>query len=95
MINPVPQKANYYPVYGPAMVENHTNPEAEAFRQKLKDEINVKQAYVRVEFIQNTLEHYKNSLTQPQMNVLLAELADAQRDFSMLTQQLNAKYGVN
>ena len=88
------QNAGFYPGCSPVMIENHTNPEAEAFRQKLYDEIRTKQAYVKVEFLQNTLEKYKNELTMPQQNVLNAELQNAQRDFALLKQQLNAKYGV-
>ncbi len=97
MINPVPQNIGVYPganpsIY-PVMYENHTNPEAEKFREKTLDEIKFKQAYVKVEFLQNTLEKYKNELTKPQQNVLNAELANAQRELALLKQQLNAKYG--
>lgn len=95
MVNTVNvQNAGLYPGCSPVMVENHTNPEAEAFRQKTLDEIAIKQAYVKVEFLQNTLEKYKNELTKPQQNVLNAELDNAQREFALLRQQLNAKYGV-
>lgn len=97
MINPVPQNIGVYPganpsIY-PVMYENHTNPEAEKFREKTLDEIKTKQAYVKVEFLQNTIEKYKNELTKPQQNVLNAELANAQRELALLKQQLNAKYG--
>lgn len=88
------QNAGFYPGCAPVMLENHTNPEAEAFRQKMLDEIATKQAYVKVEFIQNTLTKYQNELTKPQQNVLNAELLNAQRELASLQQQLNAKYGV-
>lgn len=94
MINPMPQNIGFYPGYGPMMIENHTNPEAEQFRQKMNDEIQFKQAYVRLEFLQNTLSKYANELTQVQKNVLNAEIQNAQRDLSVLQYNLNAKYGV-
>ena len=92
MINPVPQNIGYYPAY-PMVPTPQVSAEAQQFRQKTNDEISVKQAYVRVEFLQNTLEKYNNELTQEQKNVLTADLLDAQRTFAMLKQQLNAKYG--
>lgn len=103
MINPVPQSYGVYPgVYPgpnpnsmyPVMYENHTNPEAEQFRKKTLDEIQFKQAYVKVEFLQNTLNKYDKELTQVQKNVLNGELQNAQREFALLQQQLNSKYGV-
>lgn len=98
MINQVPQNISVYSsayrgIY-PTMIENHTNSEAEQFRNKLNDEIKVKQAYVRMEFLKNTLEKHGSELTKPQKNVLNAELTDAQRDIVLLQQQLNTKYGV-
>ncbi len=95
MVNSVNvQNAGFYPGCTPVMIENHSNPEAETFREKVLDEIKTKQAYVKVEFLQNTLEKYKNELTKPQQNVLNAELDNAQRELALLRQQLNAKYGV-
>lgn len=94
MINSIPQNIGYYPAYGPMMVENHTNPEAEQFRQKMNDEILCKQAYVRLEFLQNTLSKYAGELTQVQKNVLNAEIQSAQRNFAVIQYNLNAKYGV-
>ena len=93
MINPVPQNMGVYPgatqsIY-PVMIENHTNPEAEQFRQKINGEIRIKQAYVRLEFLQNTLSYYANTLTQPQKNVLNAEIQNAQRELALLKQQFN------
>ena len=93
MINPVPQNIGYYPAY-PMAPAPQVSAEAQQFRQKTNDEISVKQAYVRVEFLQNTLEKYNNELTQEQKNVLTADLQDAQRTFAMLKQQLDSKYGV-
>ena len=94
MINPVPQSIGVYPGANPSiypmMYENHTNPEAEQFRQKINGEIRIKQAYVRLEFLQNTLSRYANSLTQPQKNVLNAEIQNAQREFDLLKQQSKA-----
>ena len=93
MVNQVPQNIGAYSGIYPTMIENHTNPEAEQFRQKLNDEIQTKQANVRIEFLQNTLEKYKNTLTKPEQNVLICELSSAQREFALLQQQLNSKYG--
>jgi len=103
MINSVPQNYGVYPgVYTvpnnnsiyPVMYENHTNPEAEQFRRKINDEIQFKQAYIKVEFLQHTLSKYDKELTQVQKNVLNGELQNAQREFAILQQQLNSKYGV-
>ena len=90
MVNSVPQNIGVYPgaypSIRPTMIENHTNSEAEQFRNKVNGEIKIKQAYVRMEFLKNTLEHYNNELTIPQKNVLNAELADAQRELALLQQ---------
>lgn len=94
MVSQIPQNVGFYPGCQPTMIENHTNPEAEQFRAKINDEIKFKQAYVRMEFLQNTLNKCSNELTQVQKNVLIAELTDAQRTFATIQQQLNSKYNV-
>jgi len=93
MVNQVPQNIGYYQAYPMAPIPQ-VSAEAQQLRQKANDEISVKQAYVRVEFLQNTLEKYSNELTQEQKNVLTADLQDAQRTYAALKQQLNNKYGV-
>lgn len=92
MLNSVSKDVRFYPGISPTIIENHTNSEAEQFRNKINDEIKFKQAYVRMEFLKNTLEKYNGNFTQPQKNVLNAELNDAQRELALLQQQLNAKY---
>ena len=92
MISPVPQNVGFYPGFIPAMVENHSNPEAEQFRTKVNNEIKLQQAEIRVQFLQNTLEasdkHMPNKeMTQVQRNVIVAELQDAQRELALLKQQ--------
>ena len=101
MFNSIPQNVGAYPgVYQgpnpntlyPVMYENHTNPEAEQFRAKVNSEIQLQQAKLRVEFLQNTLKDADNhvpnkEMTQVQRNVVFAELQDAQRNFALLKQQ--------
>lgn len=84
---------NYPGCYRPVFIENHSNPQAKAIAEKINDEIKVKQSYVKVEFLQNTLERHKE-LTKPERNVLEGMLADAQRELLQLQCQLNNKYGV-
>ena len=98
MINPVPQNMGVYPgatqsIY-PVMIENHTNPEAEKFREKLYQEIKLNQAEIKVQFLQNTLNasdtHQPNKeMTKVQRNVAEAELQNAQRELALLKQQFS------
>lgn len=84
---------NYPGCYAsPVFVEDHSNPQAKAIEEKFKDEIACKQAHVKVQFIQDTLERHKNSLTNPERYTLEYMLKDAQRELAQVLQYMNAKY---
>lgn len=83
---------NYPGCYAPAgCCKGHLNPQSKAIAEKLNDEISCKQAYVKVEFLQNTLNRHKE-LTVPEKAALEYMLIDAQRELAQLQQKLNAKY---
>lgn len=73
------------PIYpgGPVMIENHSNPKVDATVKKLNEEIAIKQAYIKVEFIKNTLDNNKD-LTNPEKYALGYMLDDAQRELALL-----------
>lgn len=75
----------------PVFIENHSNPQADAIAAKIKDEISVKQAYVKVEFLQNTLKKHKD-LTNPERYTLEYMLRDAQRELAQIQQNMMVKY---
>lgn len=76
----------YYGCYAPRFIENHSiPPEAAAIRKKVNEEIQIKQAYVKVEFLENTLAN--QNLTRPERNALECDLNNARREFERL------KYG--
>ncbi len=84
---------NYPGCYAqPVFIENHTNPQVKIFTEKVKDEISCKQAHVKVEFLQNTLNN--KDLTNPERYTLEYMLRDAQRELAQILQNLNAKYPV-
>lgn len=93
MTDSKPQDVRFYSGIAPTRIENHKNQGTEQLVNKINEEIKCKQAYVRVEFLKNTLERHNNELTQPEKNALNAELSDAQRELALLKQQLCAKYG--
>lgn len=83
---------NYPGCYArPVFVENHSNPQAKAIAEKIKDEIACKQAHVKVEFLQNTLERNKD-LTNSERYTLEYMLKDALRELAQVLRNLNAKY---
>lgn len=88
MINSV----NYPLYYTPIFVEDHSNPEVKAIVKKINEELKIKQAYVKVEFIENTLKN--PNLTKPQRFTLEYMLKDAQREFTMLKIQYKNKQEV-
>lgn len=77
---------NYPSCYMPMMQANLANSQAEAIVKKVNDEVAVIQAYQKVQFIQNTL--MSHNLTQLERTALENLLRDAQRDFSILKQQI-------
>ena len=97
-MNQVSQNIGVYPVgypsLYPTMIENHTNPEAEQFRQKVYQELQLQQAELKVQFLQNTLNASDNrqpnkEMTKVQRNVVVAELQNAQRELALLKQQFS------
>jgi len=85
---------NYPGCYAPKFVENHSNPQADAFAKKMNDEIQMQQAKAKVEFIKNTLVNHEKELSQPEKNVLQYMYKDAQIELAQLTYKLNNKYNV-
>lgn len=94
MFSQIPQSVDCYPIYR-TYSASQVNSETDKFMQKIDDEIRVKQAYVRAEFLRNTLEKCSNELTKSQKDALTTELQNVQRESAMLIQQLNVKYGVH
>lgn len=86
-MNPV----NYPGCYAPANVGYVAYPQQNPIVAKLNDEISYKQAYVKVEFLQNTLDRHKD-LNPAERNAIEIMLRDAQRDLAILKQQLDMKY---
>ena len=84
----------FYPGCHQVVANPAVQSEMTSFKDKINDEIQFKQAYVKVDFLKNTLEKHGKELTPVQKNVLMAELQEAQRELANLQQQLNAKYGV-
>ena len=84
---------SYPGCYATANVGGVQNQPANPIVAKLKDEIAYKQAYIKVEFLQNTLERHKE-LSPSERNAVEGMLRDAQREMASLKQQLDAKYPV-
>ncbi len=85
---------SYPGCYATANVGGVSSTQANPIVAKLKDEIAYKQAYVKVEFLQNTLEKHKD-MNLAERNAVEGMLRDAQREIAQLKQQLDAKYPVN
>lgn len=82
---------NYPGCYAAANVGAISNPQVNPIVEKINDEISYKQAYVKVEFLQNTLDRHKD-LTSSERVALEGMLRNSQREMSQLQQKLNAKY---
>lgn len=73
-----------YPQYYPHVMvdEVRPNPQVKLTVQKVNEEIKIKQAYVKVEFLENTLKN--KELSKPERFTLEYMLQDAKREFAQL-----------
>ena len=84
---------SYPGCYATANVGGVQNKTANPNVEKWKEEIAYNTAYIKVEFLQNTLERHKD-LSPSERNAIEGMLRDAQREMASLKQQLDAKYPV-
>lgn len=73
----------------PVMIEDHSNPQADAIVKRVNSEIKINQAEVKVKFLQDTLNG--TDLTKPEKNAIEGMLREAQREFAQLKQQAGVR----
>ena len=74
------QNAGFYPGCSPVGAVDNSNSATEKFRTLIKQELKFQLAQYKVSFYQDTIDRFEKKLTKAQVDIVRAELADAQRE---------------